>query len=1211
MKVIQVNLRHKKAASSALVQNFLRMNARVALIQEPWVNQGKVCGLNIPGCEIFYDHTSERPRTCIVLRKSCQALAVSEFCTQDCTAVKIKITLGKSAREVLLASVYMPGEEKEPPCQMVEKMTKECGSSGTQIIIGCDANAHHEAWKDKKTDPRGELILEFILTNNLILLNEGSVPTYKSGESETIIDLTMASGGISKFIRTWRVSLEPSLSDHRYLIFRIENLAIKPNTYRNPRRLNGDSFRSDLEAYIEGFGLGINRWQELEETASRLEEEIIISYERSCPLTNCKAEKDAPWWNSKLSTLRKNTRKLFNRAKKTGKWDTYKESLNDYNKAIKESKNESWRRYCSEIEKVTDSAKLSKMLSKGEPFVASSLRKADGKFTKTGKETLELLAKTNFPGSKIVEGTEDQIKGKVRTRREIRAAWHRSRMVVTVEKVKWAISTFEPYKSPGVDGVYPVLLQTGGNALAEVLCRLYRASIALGHIPTRWKESRVVFIPKAGKAKDSAKGYRPICLSSFLLKTLEKLVDRHLREVLLEGGGLHGSQYAYQPGKSTETALLSVVSRIEKALQFKEIALGAFLDIEGAFDNTNPSKVVEAMREKGVDEPLCHWIHETLVGRKIRAEKFGEEVRIETSLGCPQGGVLSPLLWNLTVDSLLRTLNDKRLYTIGFADDVCTIICGKDLSTVTELMGRALRTVENWCVDKGLKVNPSKAHLVVFTKKYKRGSFQAPKIFGKELQVIDQVKFLGVYLDKRLTWNAHLNYVTNKAKRNIMTLRRLMGKNWGLRPEMMHWMYCSVIRPSITYASAVWGAKTDQKTARSKLGSVQRLALLCITGAMRTTPTAALEAILGIPPLHIEMESKTLEALYRLTVTQGFNTVYWAGTKTLKRLVELPGIEMAQDRICPKYHFEKNYHVTIPARVEWNWEAISQKLNLRPQDLIWFTDGSKTNAGSGAGIFCRKPGTRASYSLGKYCTVFQAEVFAIDKCAERMITRDVKHRHIVILSDSQAALRALDSWKITSKLVFGCMEKLVTLGKNNRINLVWIPGHSGHTGNEIADKLAVKGSAGRPIGPEPCCGLPKCVIKQSIRELARRWHLDYWTELPGLVTSKANIKQPERQVKKVLKANRSLLRKKVSLLTGHGPFRKHLQNMGLFNGAPLCRLCGMEEETSMHIIDQCEALARRRYDIFGVEELSTEENYENMGSKALALVKGLNILALP
>jgi hypothetical protein len=112
---------------------------------------------------------------------------------------------------------------------------------------------------------------------------------------------------------------------------------------------------------------------------------------------------------------------------------------------------------------------------------------------------------------------------------------------------------------------------------------------------------KVTFIPKPGKANyTKATAYRPISLSSFMLKMMEKFVDRHIRDEILGLHPLHRYQFAYQPGKSTETALHHVITRIEEAVENREVTLGAFLDIEGVFDSTSHSIIIEAVKGMGL-----------------------------------------------------------------------------------------------------------------------------------------------------------------------------------------------------------------------------------------------------------------------------------------------------------------------------------------------------------------------------------------------------------------------------------------------------------------------------------------------------------------------------------------------------------------------------------------------------------------------------------
>ena len=133
----------------------------------------------------------------------------------------------------------------------------------------------------------------------------------------------------------------------------------------------------------------------------------------------------------------------------------------------------------------------------------------------------------------------------------------------------------------------PAMLQRVGHTLVEIMAQLFRASLRLSHVPATWCRARAVFIPKLGKPSYlKAKSFRPITLTYFFLKVLERLVYWHLSECI---GGLnpkmHPRQYSFKQGYSTEAALHSVVHKLEKAVFNKQLALALFLDIEGTFSN--------------------------------------------------------------------------------------------------------------------------------------------------------------------------------------------------------------------------------------------------------------------------------------------------------------------------------------------------------------------------------------------------------------------------------------------------------------------------------------------------------------------------------------------------------------------------------------------------------------------------------------------------
>lgn len=89
---------------------------------------------------------------------------------------------------------------------------------------------------------------------------------------------------------------------------------------------------------------------------------------------------------------------------------------------------------------------------------------------------------------------------------------------------------------------------------------------------------------------------------------MERLIDYHIRDIMENTSPLHPLQFAYMKGKSTELAAHHLVSRLERSLERKGIALCAFMDIQGAFDNTAFYSIKKALSRKGVDPATIDWI---------------------------------------------------------------------------------------------------------------------------------------------------------------------------------------------------------------------------------------------------------------------------------------------------------------------------------------------------------------------------------------------------------------------------------------------------------------------------------------------------------------------------------------------------------------------------------------------------------------------------
>jgi ribonuclease HI len=359
-------------------------------------------------------------------------------------------------------------------------------------------------------------------------------------------------------------------------------------------------------------------------------------------------------------------------------------------------------------------------------------------------------------------------------------------------------------------------------------------------------------------------------------------------------------------------------------------------------------------------------------------------------------------------------------------------------------------------------------------------------------------------------------------------------------------------------------------TSRAELSKLQ-MACLGITGAMKTAPTAAIEVLLGLHPLHLQLEAEARAGIYRLHCSEQWKpkSKGFGHAHMTQNMEKEPIVQKGTDKMILRHVYSKAFMVRFPDRSEW-------KDGFQPDrkgGLICYTYGSKTNKGTGAGVYGYGTRMKCSFSLGKYTTVFQAEVYAIMACTLENLDRNYKNRNIYILSDSQAALRALNSYQINSKLVWDCHQSLTQLAEHNRVQLIWVPGHEGIEGHEVAEKLAKLGSECPFIGPEPACGISAGIVKKAVRDCTNRNHKKYWESLTGLKQAKGFLQGLSvRRTEELLKLNRNQLRWVTGLLTRHCHLKGHLFKMGLTE-SPTYERCLEKDESATHILCDCEAIA--------------------------------------
>ena len=265
---------------------------------------------------------------------------------------------------------------------------------------------------------------------------------------------------------------------------------------------------------------------------------------------------------------------------------------------------------------------------------------------------------------------------------------------------------------------------------------------------------------------------------------------------------------------------------------------------------------------------------------------------------------------------------------------------------------------------------------------------------------------------------------------------------------------------------------------------------------------------------------------------------------------------------------------------------------IRHSEYTAYTDGSKIDNQTGAGVIIYKKNEiiyRQSYSLPDKASIFQAELEAIRQAPSffNKNKRQYQAKHIKILVDSQAALKALSNNSIKSETVHRTIRELSPLGYNiPRLTLAWIKSHVGYKGNELADTAAKQGALEPEMSIKIEIPISKTEISNNLRELINNKWMLRWTTSTEYKHSKNFLIKPNSNIaKKILQLLRLKMKRLVEIITGHN-------NLSYFQYKidpdvnPLCRFCEEQNETFHHFITDCPRLRQFRADTIGNVETS-------------------------
>ena len=370
----------------------------------------------------------------------------------------------------------------------------------------------------------------------------------------------------------------------------------------------------------------------------------------------------------------------------------------------------------------------------------------------------------------------------------------------TAKDVEEAIATIPTNSAAGPDEFPAILLKKCKEELSHPIYIIWKRSLDSGVIPDILKNGIVTPIHKGGSRGIPA-NYRPVVLTSFLIKIFEKIVKAKIFEYLHQNTIIKSKQHAYLLGKSCLSNLINHYEQILDILEEGKNADVVYLDFAKAFDKVDHGLLLHKLKLCGIGGKVGIWIHSFLDNRHQQVAVNGtlsERSRIIS--GVPQGSVLGPLLFLIFINDIFAVT--RKSSSSSFADDTKAIYAVKTIED-TKVFQSDLNLIYDWAATNNMSFNESKFVALRYgnDKEIKEQTCYITGDGKTEITETKQTRDLGIIMSDSAKFTDHINKVAKEAK-------RLSG--WILRTfksrdiTCMLTLYKSLILPKMEYCCQLW-----------------------------------------------------------------------------------------------------------------------------------------------------------------------------------------------------------------------------------------------------------------------------------------------------------------------------------------------------------------------------------------------------------------------
>lgn len=792
-------------------------NSRIDLALITETHLTKYSNIYIPGYKFLKtDHPDNTAHggVAIIIKNSIQFQPLPHFCFDYLQSCALILKLNNIP--ITIAAIYSPPKHKIT----IQNYTNYFNSIHNNCIIGGDFNAKHHSWGCRANNPRGQVLHNFVTRGNLKVLAPPG-PTYwptSARKNPDILDIFITK--IPNNIHCTTENILDLNSDHSSVLLTLN--VSPPLRQESPKLFNHTTnkikFHDIVDQQIK-LNIKLKSYDDLDLAVNNLTN-LIQTAAWSSTVTSLNPSKTPaiPVHIREIIVEKRRSRALYQRTRLPSHKQKYNKLANHLKKLLAKFKTKSLESFLTNLSNDGSLWKATKNACKTKtPNVP--IKKNDGSFAISDTDKAELfklhLSEIFQPHPDIaspnnINSVEEFLNSPLPVAHPVKH--------FTPNEVKYAIDKYPLKKSPGFDHITAEVARCLPKKAIIHLTHLFNSVLRLSYFPTLWKFSIIILVPKPNKPPDSISSYRPISLLPFFAKILERLLLKRILPCLTINSILPNSQFGFRSTHSTIHQVHRVVDAISYALEKKLYCTCVFLDISQAFDRVWHHGLL--FKLKKFLHPVYFLIIKSYLSDRYFSTRFGETLSsiAKISAGVPQGGILSPVLYNIYASDQPTSPNTL---VADYADDKAIISVNNDPVIASRHLQNHLSLMEEWYTNWRLKINQSKSVHCTFT--LRPTLCPAVSIHGISIPNHQTVKYLGLTLDRRLTWAHHIKSKRVNLNSRLRLLKTFINNNKYTNINTKLLIYKSLIKPVWTYGIQLWG--NAKKSNINKIQTFQNLAL--------------------------------------------------------------------------------------------------------------------------------------------------------------------------------------------------------------------------------------------------------------------------------------------------------------------------------------------------------------------------------------------------